>query len=106
MKYDAGKPRPGLLPPAALREISRVLAVGAVKYDDDNWRKVPGWRWRYLDALWRHVLDYMDVMESDADKETSLHVLAHAGCCLLFLLEQELRGAEGGDVPAERDPGA
>ena len=53
-----------------------------------------------------HVLDYMDVMESDTDKETGLHVLAHAGCCLLFLLELELRGAENGDVPAERTPGA
>jgi len=91
VKYDEGKPRPGLLPPEALLEISAVLEFGARKYSDDNWQLVPEWRKRYLDAMLRHVLAWMAGVKQD--EETGRHPLAHAGCCLLYLLNQELTGA-------------
>ena len=99
VKHDGGKPRPGLLPPEALLEISAVLEFGARKYSDDNWKYVPGWRKRYTDAMLRHVLAWM--AGENADEETGRHPLAHAGCCLLYLLNQELTGAP--DDPGAQD---
>jgi hypothetical protein len=105
VKYDEGKPRPGLLPPVALLEISRVLEYGSRKYSDDNWRKVPGRRKRYTDAMLRHVLAWM--AGAAKDEETGLRSLAHAGCCLLYLLEMEMLGtSEEQDVPSEGTPSA
>jgi len=83
-KNDAGKPRTDLLPPRALLAVSRVLALGASKYGADNWSKCqePA---RYLGAALRHVLAHMAGETTDAESGES-H-LAHAACCLLFLVE-------------------
>ncbi|TPV93168.1 MAG: hypothetical protein B7733_21920 [Myxococcales bacterium FL481] len=88
-KHDGGKPRPDLLPPLALMETSAVLEFGARKYAPGNWRKVED-RQRYMAATLRHLLEYQS--GKDADPESKLHVLAHAACSLLFLLECELAG--------------
>jgi hypothetical protein len=86
-KHDDDKPAPELLPPRALLAVSRVLAFGARKYAPDNWRKVPDGKRRYLAAALRHVLAHMggEVLDS----ESSEPHLAHAACCVLFLLELE-----------------
>lgn len=97
VKYDGQKPRYDLVPPKALAEIVKVLTMGALKYDDDNWKKVPQLRRRYYAALLRHMEAWR---EGEAlDPETGLHHLAHAGCCLFFLL-----GAEVGDADQEYTP--
>ena len=84
IKHDGDKPRPELLPPAALMAISEVLATGARKYDDNNWMHTPGYS-RYYGAALRHLLAWWG--GEDLDPETGLHHLAHAGCCVLFMLE-------------------
>lgn len=84
-KSDEGKRRWDLLPAEAVEQIVDVLAFGAAKYGDENWRRVPMAERRYFAALMRHVWSWWKGEEMD--KETGLPHLAHAGCCLLFLLE-------------------
>lgn len=88
IKHDSEKPsRPELLPPEALEEISKVLAFGAKKYADNNWRG--GFKWtRVLGATFRHL--YSWARGEDKDPETGLSHLAHAGCNVLFLLTFEV----------------
>lgn len=88
-KHDQGKPRTDLLPPKALLAMARVLAYGAQKYDDENWRQggkasIP----RYVAACLRHVLAHMS--GELVDEETGESHLAHAMTCLGFVIELEL----------------
>lgn len=87
-KLDQGKSRLDLMPMRALLEVGAVLTFGAKKYGANNWRKVIGWRWRYLGAGLRHVVTFM--LGERSDPETGLHHLSHALCCFLFVLENEL----------------
>lgn len=87
-KFDEGKPMMGALPPRAELAIAEVITFGASKYGRDNWQLVPGWRIRYTDALLRHVNAYR--RGEEFDEESGKSHLAHAGCCLMFLLEKEL----------------
>jgi hypothetical protein len=85
-KYDNGKPRLELLSPKALTEIAKVMTFGAQKYDAHNWRGGIAWS-RVLGAALRHISAFNDGV--DKDPETGLSHLAHAGCCIMFLLEYE-----------------
>lgn len=91
-KDDAEKPRWDLVQPKALAAYVRVLTFGARKYAPENWRKVPEPTRRYLAAALRHVMAYLAGERRDA--ETNESHLAHALCCLAFVLE--LDEAEGG----------
>lgn len=84
-KNDYGKLRYDLVPPVALEEITKVLTFGAEKYAPENWRRVEDWKPRYTAALMRHIEAYRK--GEDLDPETGVSHLAHAGCCLMFLLE-------------------
>lgn len=84
IKFDNGKPRWSLLPFKALAEVVDVLTYGARKYAPDNWKKVPDARTRYVDAALRHFTAYINGEKNDS--ETKMSHLAHAICCLLFLL--------------------
>lgn len=95
-KDDVQKPMMGLLPPKALLAISRVLTFGAAKYGPNNWHQVAN-RSRYYDALQRHLTQWW--AGEDKDQDTGESHLAHAGCCLLFLLELEIRGMAEDDRP-------
>lgn len=44
----------GLIPWSALRALSRHYGIGALKYDDNNWRKGYAWS-KSIDALERHL---------------------------------------------------
>jgi hypothetical protein len=83
-KDDKGKLRWSLLPTGTVRSIIEVLEIGAKKYDVDNWKQVPDARTRYYDAMQRHIEAWWNGQK--LDPEDGLHHLAHAGCCLLFLL--------------------
>ena len=87
-KFDQDKPRPELLPPLAILEVSKVLAEGAKKYEANNWRYVPELQLRYTGAALRHIFQRMAGEEIDPDFE--LPHLAHAACCVLFMLEDYL----------------
>lgn len=85
MKYDTEKGEYGLLPPFALDDIVNVLTFGAKKYSRDNWRHVEDGSRRYFDAMERHIWAWKRGEKNDP--ETGINHLAHAGCCLMFLLE-------------------
>lgn len=87
-KHDSGKLRYDLIPALAEQELVKVLTFGANKYAPDNWRSVPDWKARYEAALRCHVAAYK-LGERD-DPESGHHHLAHAACCIFFLLEKEL----------------
>ena len=84
IKHDSGKLRWSLLPTGTLVQVIKVLEFGAVKYQPENWQHVPEARTRYYDALQRHVHAWWS--GEATDPETKLHHLAHAACCILFLL--------------------
>lgn len=91
-KDDAGKPAMRLVPPRAILEVARVLEFGSRKYSPENWRRVPELQDRYLDAALRHVNAHQ--RGEILDGETGLSHLAHATCCLLFILEDGLLAKE------------
>lgn len=99
VKYDAGKAPLSFLHPAALTEIAKVMEFGAKKYARNNWLKGMGWL-RVTDACLRHVFAW--AWGEDKDPESDLSHLAHAGCCIMFLLtyEREHRGTDDREVPA------
>ena len=87
-KFDAEKPRWDLLPPTATEETVKVLTFGAEKYGDDNWKLLENPQQRYIAAAMRHINAFRQGEHQDA--ESGLHTLAHAICCLTFILELEL----------------
>jgi Domain of unknown function (DUF5664) len=86
-KYDTGKLQFSLLPPNALMETVSVLTYGASKYSPDNWKYVSDAKKRYFDAMQRHVWAWKS--GESKDLETGKSHLAHAICCLLFLIEHD-----------------
>lgn len=84
-KDDAEKPRWDLLPWIGTGHVVDVLTYGAKKYAPENWRKVEGWRWRYFTAAMRHLTKWR--LGEKIDPESGCPHLAHAACCILFLLE-------------------
>lgn len=102
-KYDEEKAKLYLLPPKSILEVGKVLTYGADKYDAENWRKVDDLQNRYTSAALRHIFAHIDG-EAD-DPETGLSHLAHAMCCLLFKLEDELLGKSEEERAREADTG-
>ena len=88
VKYDKDKPQWSLLPFKALKEVVDVLTYGAKKYAPDNWKKVPNAKQRYIDAGFRHFTAY--AAGEKLDPETGKSHIAHAICCLLYLLAFEI----------------
>lgn len=85
-KHDTGKPPMDLLPHESLVEVAKVLAFGEKKYSAGNWAKGIEYR-RLISAAQRHLGDFNAGI--DKDEESGLSHLAHAACCLLFLLYME-----------------
>jgi hypothetical protein len=86
---SATKTRWDLVPSGAIEEIAQVLAFGARKYGEHNWARGAAWH-RYFRALCSHVFAWW--RGEDRDPETGLSHLAHAGCCLVFLMEYQRNG--------------
>lgn len=83
-KNDGKKPRWSLLPKGTVEQVIAVLEFGAAKYQVDNWQHVDDPERRYYDAAMRHLEAWWRG-EKD-DPESKLPHLAHAVCCLLFLM--------------------
>ena len=83
-KDDSSKRRYSLLPKGAVNSVVDVLEFGSKKYADNNWQKVENSRTRYYDAAMRHIDAWFNGDLKDA--ETGLPHLAHAICCLMFLM--------------------
>lgn len=93
-KLDAGKNRLDLLDPFALEEIGRALTHGAQKYGEHNWRRGLAYSRLYAAAL-RHLFAWW--RGEELDSETGLSHLAHAGCCVMFLLSYRVSTERGID---------
>lgn len=86
-KADAGKLQISLVPTQFIRDVAKVRMYGNEKYHSPaNWVTVE--KQRYIDALLRHILQYID--NNDAvDDESGLSALSHAACNIAFLCEME-----------------
>lgn len=88
-KADGGKPRIDLIPPEMIFETAEVLTIGAAKYSPNNWAAGSDWS-RYFSALQRHLWAWQG--GENTDPETGKSHLAHASCCLAFLMAYQARG--------------
>jgi hypothetical protein len=101
IKYDGEKPRMHLIPPKSELELAKVLTFGAMKYSEDNWRKVDNLQKRYMSATMRHLNAVRQGEE--VDEESGHHHLAHALCCIFFMLEDRLMTKEALDKLIAQD---
>ena len=95
LKKDAGKPQLTLVPTQILYDIARVREFGVKKYKRrDSWKEVE--IERYRDALFRHLLLYLNDPQG-VDEESGLTHLSHVACNVAFLceLEKEVKDGEG-----------
>ena len=88
-KHDHGKPILGAIPPHAELAVGRVLTFGAEKYARGNWDNVEDHENRYMDAALRHLNAHRRGEINDGESGES-H-LAHAACCILFMLDKQER---------------
>jgi len=88
-KFDGGKLRWALLPIKPVQEIIKVLMFGASKYGPNNWQNLDNGKERYYEAAQRHMTAYWE--GEKLDEESGKSHLAHAGCCILFMLWLELK---------------
>jgi hypothetical protein len=84
-KYDQGKLRWHLMPWAQLHQVALVMEHGANKYGEENWKLVVGAYPRYFDAAMRHIVAD-ELYPGSVDDESGISHLAHAVCCLLFMM--------------------
>ena len=84
-KQSAVSERCDLLPPRALLAAARVLAQGAAKYGEENWRLLP-----VKDHV-NHAIRHLLLSRTD---DTSEPHLEHAACRILFALDEVLRAEE------------
>ena len=94
IKADAGKPKLTLVPTQIIYDIARVREFGVAKYGKkESWKEVE--IERYRDALFRHLLLYINDPQG-VDEESGLTHLSHVACNVAFLceLEKGVRDAE------------
>lgn len=85
IKADAGKIQPTLVPTALIQAVARVRKYGVDKYGTkESWREVEPQRYR--DAMYRHLLAYID-NPNGVDEESGLPHLWHLACNAAFLCE-------------------
>lgn len=82
-KADAGKLQISLVPTQIIKDIAEVRMYGNDKYGDpDNWKSVD--IVRYIDALLRHTLAFVDNMDS-VDAESGIPHYKHMACNMAFI---------------------
>ena len=75
-----------LIPPNAMNEVAKVVALGCVKYGEWNWLNLP------VGDNINHALRHTVALNlRHATQATQLDHAAHAACRALFVLEQLLR---------------
>jgi len=87
MKFDTGKIEWDLMPIEAMEEVIQVMMYGSKKYAKNNWKFVEDHKVRYYNAAMRHLFAWQNGQTSDP--ETGFNHLAHAMCCILFLLARK-----------------
>lgn len=93
IKADAGKARLSLVPMRILYDIAEVREYGNLKYGDPNgWKRVE--MQRYVDALLRHLTDFVE-NPTGKDEESGIAHYKHAACNMAFICHMMQYG--GGD---------
>jgi hypothetical protein len=93
-KHDEGKLQLRLVPPQIIRDIAEVRMYGNEKYKDpDNWKTVE--KWRYVDALFRHFLLYLEDPEG-VDEESGIKHYKHMACNMAFICAMEAKEDKNG----------
>ena len=92
IKKDAGKPQLTLVPTQIIEDIAYVRMFGIKKYPKESWKQVS--LERYRDALFRHLLAYINDPQG-VDEESGLPHLSHLACNVAFLCELEKENANG-----------
>ena len=84
-KSDAGKLQIRLVTTQIIRDIAEVRMYGVQKYHDpDNWKRVE--LERYIDAMLRHTLAFIDD-PTGIDEESGIPHYKHAECNWAFISE-------------------
>lgn len=86
MKFDADKVRLDLIPYQAIEQVARVLTFGAAKYGEYNWARGINYS-RLVRAAINHLQLWFRGQKHD--QETGISHLAHAACCILFLIHYD-----------------
>jgi hypothetical protein len=82
-KFDQGKPKFTMIPQLALKEVAKVFTHGADKYGEFNYSG-NGDVLRYIDALHRHINQYLTGEDTD---ESGVHHLACVAANALMALD-------------------
>lgn len=86
-KADKGKLHISYVPMQIVRDIAEVREYGTAKYHDpENWKRVE--KQRYVDALLRHTLAWVDDPKS-VDEESKIPHYKHMACNLAFICAME-----------------
>jgi len=87
-RFSEGKIRHDLVPPWPIDELAKVYTYGAIKYDDDNWRKGLAWKKNVIGPLLRHLWKW--IRGEIIDEESGCHHLAMVmwQCCALMEYER------------------
>jgi len=86
----AAKPPLALLPPEALRQAAWAHGLGAAKYGVANWRECKVEAMTYISAMMRHIGQYLD--GEDTDAESGLSHLAHVIASANILIDAKYCG--------------
>lgn len=89
IKFDQGKPDLSILSYDALSQIAKAFEFGAKKYGRYNYLNGMDWM-RIASAGLRHI--YQFIWVEDNDQESGLCHLAHAGACIIMLLDYFTKG--------------
>ena len=82
LRFNVGKLKWSLIDFDSLKDMVRVLEMGAEKYDAHNWRK--GLKTTEVcESLMRHLFAY--IQGEDDDQESKLPHVAHIMCNAMFL---------------------
>ena len=86
-KHDEGKLQLSLVPVQIVRDIAEVRMYGNKKYGDpESWRAVE--KQRYVDAMLRHLLAYLEDPDG-VDQESGIPHYKHCVCNWAFICEME-----------------
>ena len=97
LRYNAGKLRYDLLPVDAIRELTKVMTMGAEKYEARNWEKGFKWMEDCFGSLQRHAQAFAGGEDRDAESG-QLH-MAHVMWNAMALVAFQLRGVGTDDRP-------
>ena len=97
-KRDEGKLQLSLVPTQIIRDIAEVRMYGNKKYKDpNNWKNVE--MERYIDALYRHFLAFVDD-PSSVDDESGIPHYKHLACNMAFICHM----MKDDEIEKEKEP--